>query len=457
MERVPQVDAKNSIDPRHISRRDFTRLATGLSAGLALCPAIPLFAEEQTDPPLTGQDLGGLDQFSQMMTSFLQEHSVPGGALAVAHLGRLVYARGFGWAEVENQVPVSPTALFRIASLSKPITAVAVHHLAESGRIGLDDPVFDKLNVEPFLATDEDSFDERIKTITIRQCLQHTGGFDRSQSSDPLFIATRISEALDIPLPLSRADIIRYVLGRPLDFDPGTKYAYSNFGFLLLSQMLEQVTGDTYEHYVQQNIFAPLGITRMRLAKAMPEDRAEGEVHYYATNKGTGKAIRGGKLGTEVPIPYGVLDVENFDAAGGWLGSVVDLVRFGSALDHPAQCPLLSEKTIHQMLSPPTGEVGYEAEGKPKSRFYSCGWSTRPEPGKPTGYTKWHNGLISGVSTILVCRSDGYTAAAMFNMDRTADDKSLAVTLDPKLHPPADQMNGTWPEGDLFPEYLGKK
>src|SRR6187455_122741 len=105
----------------------------------------------------------------------------PGGALAVVKDGRLVYAKGFGLGDVVNKAPVEPTSLFRIASLSKPITAVAVLRLAQEGKLDLDAKAFALLDLK---APEGSSVDPRLAVITIRQLLQHTGGWNREKSSD---------------------------------------------------------------------------------------------------------------------------------------------------------------------------------------------------------------------------------------------------------------------------------
>lgn len=126
---------------------------------------------------------------------------MPGASLAVTRHGRLVYARGFGYADVEKQEAVQPAALFRIASLSKPITAVAVMQLIAKRKLKLDDKVLDRMKLMPFLAADAKP-DPRWKQITVRQCLQHTGGWDRNKSFDPIIRPWDIAKALGIQPPV---------------------------------------------------------------------------------------------------------------------------------------------------------------------------------------------------------------------------------------------------------------
>jgi CubicO group peptidase (beta-lactamase class C family) len=139
----------------------------------------------QTEPTLTGAEVPGLESFDRLLSKFIREELTPGMSLAVARRGKLIYSRAAGLADREAKKPVRPDALFRIASVSKPITAVAVLQLVEQKKLGLDDPVLPLLQIEPLLIGDS-KFDERWREITVRQCLQHTAGWDRDVSFDPV-------------------------------------------------------------------------------------------------------------------------------------------------------------------------------------------------------------------------------------------------------------------------------
>jgi N-acyl-D-amino-acid deacylase len=165
-----------------------------------------------------------------VLADFMARHEIPGAAVAITNQGRLAYAAGFGWADPQQREAVAPASLFRIASLSKPITAVAVVQLAERGRLSLDARVLDILGAQPYVR-DATPVDQRLGTVTVRQLLQHRGGWDRDASFDPMFQSVRFAEQLQVPPPAAADDIIRIMLGRALDFAPGQRYAYSNFGY----------------------------------------------------------------------------------------------------------------------------------------------------------------------------------------------------------------------------------
>src|SRR5208283_914848 len=113
-----------------------------------------------------------------------------------------------------------------------------------------------------------------------------------------------------VPLPIHPRQIISYMVGKPLDFDPGTAYVYSNFGYCVLGRVIEAVSGKPYHELVREKILAPLGIRGMQLGKNLLRDRAPGEVKYYDSRHRTGRAISGPKIGEQVPLPYGVECIE---------------------------------------------------------------------------------------------------------------------------------------------------
>lgn len=426
------------------SRRSFLHLAAASSLGFISARETG-HADDAVS--VTGAAHAGLEPFDKLMAEFLTESKAPGASLAVTRHGKLVYARGFGFADVEKKEHVQPAALFRIASVSKPLTAVAILQLVEKGKLKLDDKVMDRLALKPA----GEKFDDRWKQITVRHCLHHTGGWDRDKSYDPIVKARQIAKALDVPFPIMPDSIVRYMMGQPLDFDPGERYAYSNLGYLVLGRILEHVTGRKYEEYVRKDVFAPLGVTAPRLGRALLENRAKNEVRYYDAKKSTGPCLYSPREGQQVPVVYGAMNLEAYEAHGGWIASAVDLVKFATAFDDPAKCPLLNAKSVGEMHARPDGRPGHTAQGKPRPTFYACGWQVRPDGDKVTA---WHTGYIPGSESILVRRHDGLNWAVLFNTNNTAAGKSLAGEIDGRVQTAADAVK-KWPTGDLFQKFLG--
>ena len=419
-----------------------------LILGILFGVAWPIvLAEDSQTVVSTGKTFSGLEPFDELMKAFVRENEIPGASLAVAKDGRLVYARGFGYSDVEEEQPVKPESLFRIASISKPFTAVATLQLVEQGKLRLDTPVFGMLPHKPHLAKGA-SVDPRLGQVTIAHLLRHQGGWDRKETIDPLFHAIEIASVLGKPPPATQDDVIRFMMGWQLDFDPGERYVYSNLGYCLLGRVIEQVTGRRYGVYMVNEFLKPLGIESMRLGKTLLRDRAELEVKYYPKGDRLGIAVTGDVIGAKVSWPYGAWSIESFDSLGGWIASAPDLVRFGSAVDRYQQSGILNEKTIGTMIERPTkGHFGNDKEGKPDATHYGCGWSVRPMKNGKTN--RWHTGSLSGTSTILVLRHDGLCWSVLFNTNLTADAKKPSSKIDSLVHKAADAVT-SWPSHDLF-------
>jgi N-acyl-D-amino-acid deacylase len=405
----------------------------------------PLWAQEK-NLPVTGVEDPRLAAFDRMMIRFMEEDKIPGAALAISKDGRLVYARGFGYADVDSKTAVQPTSLFRIASVSKPITATAVLHLVDRGKLRLEDRPFELLGLKPHLEKGA-RIDPRLNRITVRELLNHTGGFDRDKSFDPMFDSIEIARALGEPPPAKPNAIIRYTMGRRLDFDPGKRYAYSNFGYCVLGRVIEHAGKQPYEQYVREQILEPINIRSMRIGHSLAAQRVPGEVKYYAS--GTTPAVVGA-IGKPVPPPYGGWYLEAMDSHGGWIASAIDLVRFADTLNDPARCPLLKPKTWQTMFAPPPGEVGHLKDGKPRDSYYACGWDV-VRLDKTGQFNAFHTGGLDGTSTLLVRRADGLNWAVLFNTSNAGNKKPPADVIDPLVHRAADQVKD-WPKKDLYPK-----
>lgn len=389
--------------------------------------------------------------FDEAMLTFMQRHNVPGGALAVVKQGRLIYARGYGYADLEAKTKVQPASLFRIASVSKSITGVAMMTLLQDPRykLTLETKAFPLLGLVPHLepGVRRAWADPRIEKITLSHLLHHAAGFDRDKSGDPMFKPIEIARALGTQAPADPHAIIRYMLGRPLDFDPGTRFSYSNFGYCVLGRIIEKVTGLSYGAYVQQHLLTPMGVRHMALGRSLRAYRRAGEVCYYQPGETT-TSVFPESNGAEVSWCYGGFNIEAMDAHGGWLASPIDLVRFATALDMPQGQPLLTPKSAQEMYARPAPPLGLATDGTPEAAYYACGWQVRPIGQEEQGKRNiWHNGSLPGTNTWLIRRWDGLTWAMLFNQ-RTPGDSEI----DGAMHKAAAAVQN-WPTQDLFPNY----
>ncbi|MEU6075002.1 serine hydrolase domain-containing protein [Micromonospora sp. NPDC047074] len=419
-----------------LSRRQFLAAGAGVlpavvlgaTAGRALASPTAISAMVEA----SGVAPAALAGFDNVLRSYVAERGISCAQLAITKNGRLVLARGYRYAAGGTAVPaVSPTSLFRIASLSKHVTAAAVLRLAQDGLLGLDAPVAPLLGLST-------AADPRLANVTVRRLLQHTGGWDRDVSGDYLYLDHTIASTLGVPLPISQDHIIQYASRRPLDFAPGTRYAYSNYGYLLLGRIVEKVSGRSYESYVNEKLLAPVGVTRMRLGRTLRAEAAPTEVVYESQY--TSRTVTD-PSGAVVPTPYGGFSMANRGPGGGWLASAVDLARFARVFD--AAGPVLNATSIAGMFAKP--EIGVTESGS----WYGAGWWVR----QVTGHLNtWHDGSLPGTYTYLARLQNGFTYAALFNRREETGSLDFHV-LSPQINAEIGKVT-TWPTTDLFSNYL---
>jgi CubicO group peptidase (beta-lactamase class C family) len=420
-----------------LSRRNFGKLAiatgavaaVGTGAGSVLSRSADAAATWKT----TGTAVSALAGFDNQMKTFMQARGVTAGQLAVTYKGRLVLARGYS---TSSALTVQPTSLFRVASLSKSITAAAIVKLVQDGKLSLSTPVG---NIIPITPPTGQTRDARWSAVTIKRLLQHLGGWDRDISGDPEWEDAVISKALGVPMELHPADVIKYQAGRKLDYNPGTKYAYSNFGYTLAGRVIEKVSGLSYPTYVQQKLLTPLGITRM--AQGYSIAKHAGEVPYDSQYSGPTVLDMSG---TKVPAPYGTFSMRIQDANGGWIASAPDIVRWARMFDKSSS--VLNTASLNSIWAKP--EIGVNSDGW----YYGLGWQVRPVTTGGTGRNTWHTGSMPGTFTIVVRTYNGMSWAALFNRRDDASGKSYG-DIDAALWTAANGVK-TWPTNDLFPKYF---
>ncbi|HEX2787035.1 MAG TPA: serine hydrolase domain-containing protein [Ignavibacteria bacterium] len=359
------------------------------------------------DIPVSGTGNAGLKAIEDKMLEFMKKWNVPGGQLAFSKGGEIVYSKGLGYGDKENKVPATPNNIFRIASSSKPFTAMAILKLVQDGKLKLDDKAF-KILEDLVLSTPIKVADPRIWDITVANLLEHSAGYTW-EHGDPQSKYARIApDALGKPRPAVPEDIVRYMLGQPLDFPPGEKKVYSNFGYNVLARIIEKVSGLTYEQYVQQNVLAPAGINDMVLAKTRFVERQPNEVVYYADDRYNG--VWSVLDAEELPInmPYGGdFQLELTDGHGGWVSSAEDMVKFVNYIDPttPGQ-HLLNADMLKVMQTQSTFPVAPDAK-----QIQGKGWNISLD-----GLNWQHSGAFFGTSSFVMRDgTNGVNWAVVFN------------------------------------------
>lgn len=373
-------------------------------------------------------DIESLSIVDSAMARFVRQQGVVGASVGIVKDGQLIYAKGFGHTDQEVQQQVQPYHLFRIGSISKLITAVAIMKLQEEGKLKLDDKVFGEEGLlKSYLY--QDIKDPKAYQITVRHLLDHTAGWSKRTYGDPMFIPLKIAKEMNVPAPADLDSIIKFILSKPIPYRPGSYYDYSNFGYCLLGKIIEELSGMPYEEYVRLDILYPLGITGMRLAKNHIEERLENEVSYYDFSPNNLRMSIYG-TGENVPTTYS-FNIEALGAAGGWLATPTDLLKFMVAVDGFKDTPdILTNESLLAMTHPEYG-------GRP------YGWR-----GVTADGTWWRTGTLAGTSAILKRLENGISWVVLTNTtNRKSDYFTGRINY---------VMNSTlfnldnWPSHDLF-------
>ncbi len=360
--------------------------------------------------------------------NFLRYWNIKGASVAIVHEGRLVFAHGYGLADSSRNIEIEPYHKFRIASISKLITATAIMKLQAKNKISLRDKVF----VPGGILDDEyykNPKDKRAYDITIAHLLAHQAGWYHGYG-DHMFMPHVVADFLDKDLPVTTEDIIRFALDKRLHFSPGMGRSYSNLGYAILGLVIEEVSGKSYEEYCREELFEPLGLHDFELAKNLYPQKDPFEVRYYEPcNAPPKKSIYG--TGEMAPASYGGNDIESLGGAGAWITTAPDLVRFVMSIDGlNIGEDILPEPLIDFMTDSSNG-------------FAPVGWKATTQNG-----CWWRTGSFAGTSAMIKRLPDGTIWAVLLN---TSTWKSSMFTNDINLLMSRVIRNtDSWPDIDLF-------
>lgn len=374
-------------------------------------------------------DYDAVKQLDNKIADFIRKRKINGASVAISNEGKLIYAKGFGYANYELSETVEPKHLFRIASVSKLITGVAIMKLYEDSLLSLNDKVFGVdgiLNDSIYLTpTDENYFN-----ITIHHLLVHTAGWSRRRG-DPVFMPLTVANTLKIEPPVQAEHVIQYAMTKSLDYTPGKKYSYSNLGFLILGEVVEKVTGLSYEDYVRFEILEPLGIYDMHIGKNFYDERFKNEVKYYE-NGNSGPVYAYDGSGEIVPQAYGGNNIELLGPAGGWVASAVELMKFMVAIDgFPQQPDILSKETIELMTD-------HKMNGNTL-----IGWK-----GSDGNGNWWRTGTLSGTAALILRQHNNINWIVLLNTTTRRRDR-IHSEISRLMFESVHTIN-EWPTTDLF-------
>lgn len=348
-----------------------------LAAALALLLASPAGAGEpkRARPAVSSASslpAETVEAIRQAVTDEMSRLGIPGLSLALAQGGEVRHEAGFGFADVENEVPARPETVYRLASVSKPITAAAVLRLAEEGRLDLDAPVSRYCP----------DFPDKAWPVTARQLLSHQGGV-RHYRADEQPITRRFTSLAE-GLALFRDD--------PLVHEPGTKVLYSTYGYTLLGCAAASAAGRPFMALLRDAVFAPAGMTATRVddVRGLIPNRAQGYVR-----DGEGELLNSALADMTYKVP-----------GGGLSSTAPDVARFGTAL---VSGRLLSADTLTQMLTRQKTRDG-------RVTGFGLGLALGSR-GRRT--EAWHTGGQERVSTVIYLQPDsGLAVAILTNLEK---------------------------------------
>ena len=363
------------------------------------------------------------------VNAYLNKWHMKGASLAITRGDSLVYAKGYGWADEENGLEMTPRHILRMASVSKLITAAGIMVLHDRGDLNINDTVFGPsgiLNDSTITALIKD---KNYYKITVEHLMRHQAGFRR----DPLFSSRDVMHQLQLDHAPEAEDFYRVVLNRRLKFAPGSWQSYSNFGYLLLSKIIEKVSGMPYDEFIRTEVLEPAGCYDMHIAGTYYEDKRDNEVRYY-THEGDGKYIEE-YTDSDVMVErcYGGNNIPLLSGAGAWCGSPAEIARFVASIDGRPEVPdIITKESVDLM-------TGYYDRDT-----FSLGWNdTHPDKG-------WsRTGTLSGTTALVKLFSDGECWVFISNTSTWKGPRQANYT-DALFKSLRQSFSGKLPQRDMF-------
>lgn len=330
-----------------------------------------------------------LHAMDSIMQRYLKRWEIHGAQLAISRHDSLLYARGFGYADKDRQIPMEPSYIMRMASVSKLVTATGIMKLRDMGKIRLSDKVFGPKGILNDTFYVNSIRDKRYFDITVEQLLRHKAGFT-NYAGDAIFSTRYIMQQNHLTTPPDHRTLLRIVLRRHLGYTPGMAQRYCNIGYTLLSLIIEKRTGMSYENFMQRYVLNPAGCYDFHIAGNYLKDRRKNETVYYMHSSSV-PVPEFNNSGRMVVRCYGENDITTALGAGAWVASAAELCRLVASID--------GDRTVPDVISPQA--VKLMTQEMPDHQF-SLGWNFTPR-NRP-----WiRTGSLVGTSALVLRYPDG--------------------------------------------------
>lgn len=330
-----------------------------------------------------------LHAMDSIMQRYLKRWEIHGAQLAISRHDSLLYARGFGYADKDRKIPMEPSYIMRMASVSKLVTATGIMKLRDMGKIRLSDKVFGPKGILNDTFYVNSIRDKRYFDITVEQLLRHKAGFT-NYAGDAIFSTRYIMQQNRLTTPPDHRTLLRIVLRRHLGYTPGTAQRYCNIGYTLLSLIIEKRTGMSYENFMQRYVLNPAGCYDFHIAGNYLKDRRKNETVYYMHSSSV-PVPEFNNSGRMVVRCYGENDITTALGAGAWVASAAELCRLVASID--------GDRIVPDVISPQA--VKLMTQEMPDHQF-SLGWNFTPR-NRP-----WiRTGSLVGTSALVLRYSDG--------------------------------------------------
>lgn len=391
----------------------------------------PIMLNEKLTNELS--DIPELDSLDLEIQKYLNTYHIKGASLSIMKNDSLVYAKGYGWSDIETHM--QPNNSLRLASVSKLVTAAGIMKLQEEGKLHLSDKVFGPDGILGNEAANSAIRDKNYYLITIEQLLRHEGGFTTS-AGDPMFSTRSLMIQNHLDSVPDFNTLSRIYLRRKIDI-PGTEHHYSNYGYLVLSKIIEKVTGESYEDWTQDNILIPSGCRDFHIGHNYYEERFANETRYFPHDNVQVEEYN--NSGRKVPRAYGGSDIEGLSGGGAWVASTPELLRFIAAIDGRNGIPdILTQESIAEM----TKFLGKE--------YFGLGWNDITEDGVWT-----RTGTLAETCALVKYYADGECWVLITNTGtyRGSRQANYTAELFTRLR---NKYSSKLPKRDLFFDCFGK-